>query len=83
MDSRKKKSKNTEKYHISHTGGENGEAGKDVCISESNRDKKYTTEVIKIIVAKLDLKASLSFLSVSSMHLSVPQCDLVTHLVGV
>lgn len=51
---KKKKSKNTEKYHISHTGGENGEAGKDVCISESNRDKKYTTEVIKIIVAKLD-----------------------------
>lgn len=37
--------------------------GKDVCISKSNRDKKYTTEVIKIIVEKPDLNVSQSFLN--------------------
>lgn len=36
------KTKNTEKYHISHTGGEDIEKGKDLCIFDRNRDEKNT-----------------------------------------
>lgn len=37
-----KEPKNTEKYHISHTWGKNGER-KDLCVSESNKDKKNSS----------------------------------------
>lgn len=38
---RGEKTKNTGKYHISHTGGEDIERGEeDLCIFESNSDEK-------------------------------------------
>lgn len=42
LGSKGEKTKNTEKYHISHTGGEDIEKGKDLCIFDRNRDEKNT-----------------------------------------
>jgi len=58
LNSRKKTPKNTEKYYISHTWGKMEKEGKDLYISECNRDEKYTTKVSKITVEKADLNAS-------------------------